>query len=260
LIFLAIPSLRELELNELEWWSNWSEAKLFGPNSFLLVSDRLPEYFFNRAGFLECDGSDSAEIALIEDEFAKRSSPSTFVVPESCQRTIDQLKGSGYSQIDRMAVMALEEPKFRNVNGVAVEPLVSGNVKDWCRTYLLSFYGEVSLLPQVSELAMGFVKKPEVRLFAGFIDQQMAGVLATYRTEGLVGVYCVGTLPDFRHRGVAGALLSSASDYAESKGMRLILQTFFSDSMEDYYRARGFRRLYVKDVLQKGGPNPGGSA
>ncbi len=239
-----------MELNELQWWSNWSDATLYGENSYLLHSDCFNEYFFNRAGFLDCEAK-TAEVAAIEREFANRALAPHFVVPESCNEVIASLKRSGYTSLDKMAVMMLGGPKFKTGQGVAAKRIDAGGIDGWCRTYLLSFYGETALLPYVSGIAGRLVDKREVALLAGMVGNETAGVVATFQSGGLVGVYCVGTLPKFRRMGVASALLEAANGLARSSGSRLILQTLISDSAEDFYVAGGFKRIYIKDVLRK---------
>jgi len=87
------------------------------------------------------------------------------------------------------------------------------------------------------------------------MGDETAGVLAIFRTEGLAGVYCVGTVPKHRRRGVAGALLSKAEAIAGNEGRRLILQSLASDVSARFYLERGFKALYCKQLLSKENSN-----
>ena len=83
------------------------------------------------------------------------------------------------------------------------------------------------------------------------MGDETAGVLAIFRTEGLAGVYCVGTVPQHRRKGVAASLLSNAKAIAGAEGRHLFLQSLASDGTLRYYLQRGFRVLYSKQLLSR---------
>ena len=75
--------------------------------------------------------------------------------------------------------------------------------------------------------------------------------MAMFRTRGIVGAYCVGTVPEFRKKGVATALLARARQIATEEGRSLILQTLNSDGVLQFYLRRGFEVIYSKKVLTR---------
>ena len=81
------------------------------------------------------------------------------------------------------------------------------------------------------------------------VDGHTAGVLAVFRTPGVAGVYCVGTAPEFRNRGVASSLIATARKVADGEGRALILQTLTSDGALPFYLKRGFVEMHSKSVL-----------
>jgi GNAT superfamily N-acetyltransferase len=90
-----------------------------------------------------------------------------------------------------------------------------------------------------------------VTFFAAERDGKTLGVLAAFRTPGLLGVYCVGTLGIHRSIGVASSLIHEASRMAAAEGRLLILQTIASEDAEGFYAKRGFHRLYVKKLMRR---------
>ena len=60
------------ELNEVSWWSNWTEASWLSRNAYLLFSQEFDEYFFNRGGFLKITPDSSKSIEPMEREFEAR--------------------------------------------------------------------------------------------------------------------------------------------------------------------------------------------
>jgi GNAT superfamily N-acetyltransferase len=80
----------------------------------------------------------------------------------------------------------------------------------------------------------------------------VVGEMALFRREGLLGAYCVGTVPERRRAGVASEMLSYASAKADEQGLALVLQTFAEDHAEPFYLKRGFKTIFRKSVLSAG--------
>jgi N-acetylglutamate synthase-like GNAT family acetyltransferase len=247
--------VRDLELNEVGWWSHWGEIKWFGNNAWVLTSEHFEEQFFNRGGFIECE-SNSRDIEEMENLFAQRNLAPCFFVRESCAQTLAHMKQTGYEEIDGMAVMTPRRPGLKEGGeGIEVSVVSGTTLRDWVRVYLLSFYGDLSLTKPVSEIIGSVRDRPEVAFLMGTVEDEAAGALALYRTKNLLGVYCVGTLPEFREKGVAATMLCRAKNTAVSEHRQLVLQTILSDGYTGFYNARGFDTLYVKSLLAAG-PRP----
>ena len=100
-------------------------------------------------------------------------------------------------------------------------------------------------------IARRLVEKRSTTLLEAKLDGAVAGVMAIFRTPSLAGIYCVGTVPRFRRRGVAGSLLRRASEIATAESRLMMLQTLRSDRVEEFYKKRGFTRLYQKCFMEK---------
>lgn len=241
---------RDLELNEIGWWSHWANVHWTGETSYVMLSSDFDEYFFNRAGFVDCVGGQDA-IPKIEAEFEALARPSCFSVQEECGEVAAMLESRGYVTFDRMSVMQLDRPKFKTAAGLKVlsgEEIVTG---EWAAAYSLSFYGDLGMQDSVSLIVDRLRMEPSVTLFAGERDGKSLGVLATFRTPGLLGVYCVGTLGKHRSMGVASSLIHEASRMAVTEGRLLILQTIASEKVEGFYAKGGFHRLYLKKLMSR---------
>ena len=134
---------------------------------------------------------------------------------------------------------------------VVVEPARGSGLADWSKVYLLSFYGDLGLMAPVNEVVQALGHLRRETLLIGRLEGRPAGVVALFRTPGVLGVYCVGTLPEFRGRGVAETLLESARRIGVSEDRRMVIQTIRSDGYEAYYLRRGFKTLYLKALLSK---------
>ena len=66
-----------------------------------------------------------------------------------------------------------------------------------------------------------------------------------------VGIYCLGTLPEKRNRGIAKTLMMTAEGYAARSGSKyLTLQTVVRDGVTPMYEKMGFNVEFERDVLQ----------
>jgi len=241
---------RELELNELGWWGNWAELEWMGKDAYVLTSDEMPEVFFNRGGLLTCGGFTSSMNGL-ERRFRTLGFAPAIMVYESCSGATNSLLRRGYQRIDTMTVLAaIKHSTLRG--GSEVEVVEARSREGWSRAYLSAFYGDLGLLPVV-ERAISHIRKAESTLLEARLGGKVAGVLALHRTSRLVGAYCVGTVPRFRRRGVAGALLARAREIASSERRTVVLQSLDSDGNSGFYLRRGFVVLYSKALVQKKG-------
>lgn len=247
---MVVPRQIDCEQNEVRWWSSWARVRWFGRSAWLLMSDRFPEYFMNRGGFLDCEAG-SQRFRDIEVEMVKRGRAPHFFVQESCTKTARLMLDSGYRVVDSMAIMSPGLVRMRKNPEVKVEVASGEGLVGWSKAYLQSFYGSLELLPAATDVVRSLRRLEQATLMVGRVNNRVAGVLALFRTRGLLGVYCVGTVPQFRKRGVALTMLETAHGISKSENRQAILQTILSDGYEPYYIKRGFKRLYLKKLLRK---------
>lgn len=244
-----MANYNDLELNEAGWWSYWTDLQWFAEKSYVMLSSEFGEYFFNRAGFLDCDEGRN-DIAMIEAKFGAVGKAPCFSVHSGCKELVDILETRGYRSFDEMSVMQLDSPRFKKATGLTVLQGQDVGTKEWAATYARSFYGDLSLVGPVTRVLDRLAGDTSVVLFAGKKNGSTLGVLAAFRTPGLLGVYCVGTIEEQRETGVAGSLIHEANDVASAEGRRLALQTIVSDGVEEFYARGGFRRLYLKQLMK----------
>lgn len=218
-----------------------------------MLSHNFDEYFFNRAGFLEC-GDVEAVLPAAERAFEAASRSPCFTVPEDCGGVTQILMSNGYETFDRMSVMRLVDPGFRTSAELNLASGQAVDAADWATTYSLSFYGDLRAKESVTSIATRVMREPSVTLIEGRSAGRVAGVLAAFRTPGILGVYCVGTLNECRRSGVAGSLLCKAGQIALSEGRDLVLQTIVSDGVSEFYIRGGFKELYSKLLMGKRNP------
>jgi predicted N-acetyltransferase YhbS len=251
---LESASAKDIELNEANWWSHWADVRWMGQGSYVMLSSDFDEYFFNRAGFVDC-GAGKGEIARMEAEFETAGRPPCFSIQNECKELVAVLNSRGYTAFDEMSVMQLSQLGLERANDLKVLRGEDLDTTTWAVTYSLAFYGDHSQQAPVARIIDRLAREPSVTLLAGEKDKEMVGVLAAFRTPGLLGVYCVGTLESSRGMGVAGSLIHEANKVASAEARVLVLQTIVSDGAEGFYARGGFRRLYMKHLMQRKASN-----
>ena len=154
----------------------------------------------------------------------------------------------GFMEILSMAVKNFPE----STKKTTVEEGV--NFKLWNQIFMSSYsippYWEDELVRR-EEL---FSTLHETKLFIARNPQnKMAGCMLTHRMPSdYLGIYCVGTLPEMRHQGVASALIAEAARIAADNGCRyLTLQTITADGVVPLYLKLGFNIEFRRVVLQR---------
>ena len=247
------PSREDTELNEARWWSNWARLTWLDSAGYLLTSGDFGEPFFNRACILNCRGVD-ATVAWAEERLTAQGTGPIITIFDSCNKAARGLRASGYRRVDRMTVM-LSSGQGKSASQAPVTINGRPAADNWTRAYLEAFYGDKELAPTVTPIVVRLLKLRSVTLLEARTEGETAGVLAIFRTRGLAGVYCVGTIPEHRSKGVASALLSKATAMAAAEGRHLILQALASDVPSSFYLERGFRILYSKQMMSKESSN-----
>lgn len=250
---------RLYELNEIGWWAHWAEVRWFDEISYVILSNDFPEPLFNHCSLLAPHPDPEEIVEKATSAFDAVKAEPSFILPEapSFMALRESLLSRGYIRIDRMAVLELASPDLPSCG--SFELMRANEVEEWASSYLLSFYGELSLLSPVTKAVAKASEDPACRLLLAKLEGKPVGTLALYQTDRFAGAYCVGVLPAYRKAGVATALLQLASQLAEKDGKKLILQTFLSESVEGFYLKRGFMKVFIKDVFVKRATNIPGS-
>ncbi len=239
------------ELNEVEWWANWGHLTWFADSCYGLLSQDFKEPLFNRVGFIDSKVQLRTILPSIRRWYARKLLKPSFFLRDS--RNYDSLynevTAEGYSMLDKHFVMSLDDPKFTRPGSVVCTFVDERRADEWSTAYLSAFYGEDLLFTPVLDSVRRALRRGKSKLLLAEFQGQIAGTLAIHTRAGYSGVYCVGTLPELRGRGVATGMLSEAFRLTQRLGTKFILQTFASDAVEGLYLKLGFRRAYSKRVL-----------
>jgi hypothetical protein len=172
------------EINEVSWWSHWTEVVWFGREAYLLASKDFGEYFFNRAGFLKVTTHSGALVEGIEAEFQSRGLiPHVFVQSDVLHPgLLQKFAKRGYRIADQMSVMEMDEPSFSVNRDLTLEMGNRERVEDWVDVYLRAFYGNTELASKVTPIIRRISMTTEAGLLLASLDGKAVGALAIFRS------------------------------------------------------------------------------
>lgn len=172
------------------------------------------------------------------------------LVFESCGAASKRLLEQGYARVDTMSVFASKAPvQWEAPPGWEIG--ATRSIETWADAYVRAFYGREDLATTVAPVLARLSTAKDVTLLESRLKGETAGVLAIFRTPGIGGVFCVGTVPEYRRLGVATGMLAKAIQMVEKEGSRLVLQALASEGSVDFYMRRGFEIMYSKQVLER---------
>ncbi|MDA4111404.1 MAG: GNAT family N-acetyltransferase [Thaumarchaeota archaeon] len=161
----------------------------------------------------------------------------------------------GFRVIEKMEIMS-------KVIGDSVMP-VSGqifvdetkDIEKWNATFVRSFGIVDTWRPELRSRGKLIVENSSTVLLLARekeISAEASGCsLLHFFPEGLVGVYCVGTVPERRFKGVARSLMLKAESIAKQRKSNLILlQTLASDGVFPMYQKMGYGIDFERIVMQ----------
>ena len=134
---------------------------------------------------------------------------------------------------------------------------VTRDVDLWNRTFMRSYDIPDSWSDELLARENNFLDDPRtVLLLAEDLETHAKGagcILLHAEPADWMGVYCVGTVPESRHKGIANEMMYMSESIALSRGCKyLTLQTIESDGVTPMYQKVGYQIQFERDILQAG--------
>jgi GNAT superfamily N-acetyltransferase len=162
---------------------------------------------------------------------------------------------SGYRITDRMEILSktIGKEKQNPETSESYTTSTTTDVEEWNDVFMASYsiptYWKNELFRRESEALNDgrtkFVISRDSR------SSRASGCLLTFvLPDSCLGVYCVGTIPELRGKGIARRMLHFAEKIALEHGCnRLTLQTLTSDHVAPMYKKIGYKTEFERDIL-----------
>lgn len=207
--------------NAREYWLGYGAQKQ-RRKGYLLFRSGVADAQLN--GVVSFDGTRVAE-ELTEIEQTFSGLPWLWWVgPDSDDTTAADLAEHGYQEVGAMPVMAVALDSVRSdppPHGLEIRQVGSAaELTAWVHCYTSAFgiqapHEDIARL----EAARSETSDTLVR-YSGYVDGRLVGTAALYQHEEIAGVYVVGTLKEYRGRGIGTALTAAALNAGRERGLR----------------------------------------
>ena len=211
--------------------------------------------FFNHLTLKEIGDSNSNEDTLDKaiTIFKKNGLSPTVFVPEYFQSGhIDELlKKNGFKLIDILITLRYNQ-------SISVleheEEIIRINSKDnllgkWVNVFSRSFNTPRSWNTETQRIIERISALSNYSLYAAVENNEVTGVGARLSRDKVSGLYCLGTNPANRKKGVATSIVRKAiQDTVLDGDTDFCLQTLKSDKLSEFYRKLGFKVAYKKKI------------
>ncbi len=224
-----------MEENEWAFCSLWSKRIRIDCATALLNPTLKDDYFFNRATIENCD----IPYSQVASVFWKEGM--------DCHLYFKVQPPRELRTVDTMYILKSVKKEAGLNRSVKVRLAKPSDATTWvdlfCKSFsVLEWKGEVSHIIAANSNKMD--------LLLAYKGNTPAGCAAIFNKSDLMGLYCLGTVPMQRSKGVAASILNYAKTFAADHNLPLFLQTFGSEKLLDLYRARGFEVVYTKSICE----------
>jgi hypothetical protein len=259
--FLGLTTRDLIEENESEFSALWAHRfKELRCADFFINVDFPGDYFYNKTKILSPCSAPHLLIAEAKRIFFANKLDCFVHSHESLEfeNTNNILEDAGFSCIDTMLVFSaghdtLAVTEFSSSYETEFLRLIAvdkASVSIWVDLFCKAFNAE-DWNQQISNLTVANYSRFSLQLLMTKSDSVYvpAACALLFCHKKVMGLYCLGTLPEFRRKGLATKILKSSILMARDNGMKLFfVQSFLKDGFATIYNKVGLNMEYKKRV------------
>jgi len=241
-----------MEANETAFCSLWTVHIRIHDCADLFVNEKLVgDYFFNRLNPFVCEDA-TAAIEEASNVCLRKGMDCYVYIHDKNTDVQNCLSAAGFKWIDTMQTLRAESERVEYDNEkIHVVRVDLRSIPSWVDAFCRSF-DALEWKSEVKEkIDLHFKKMILLLSYFRVSDSSIkqAGCAALFPNQGLMGLYCLGTISNFRGRGVAKKMIDVSLRIAQQRGLDLLfLQTFTNEGLFPLYKKLGFRFVYKKRV------------
>ncbi len=229
--------ISDVEENDLGFTNIWSKSVQL-ECGILFVNPQLPDdIFFDKLTNVTCANERMLDDSLL---LFRQNNTKPFVYSLEHPALESLLSRKGFVHYDTQHVLVNKtksstKPKIRKIS--------NDDSVLWTKTFCQA-YDCQEWLESVNEIVKNSHNSVEYVL-----DESANSCMALYQKNSIMGLYCLGTIPSMRNKGLAASLINFAIHEVNQKKLELLmLETYERDNLLDFYAKLGFEKLYQKKV------------
>ncbi len=202
------------------------------------VNEELPnDIFFNKLTDLTCISDQTIDGAVT---LARRYHTIPYVYALNNQKLEEKLVAKNFHLRDTQHVLTKNPDMTLNSSAY----MISNNESMLWSTIFCQAYDCHDWITSVDKIVRQSIGPIEY-----YIDKSASSCVALYENNSILGLYCLGTMPDMRRKGLAASLIGFALNEVKRRNLELLmLETYGLDGLLDFYLKLGFKEEYKKNI------------
>jgi GNAT superfamily N-acetyltransferase len=259
--FLGLTTRDLIEENESEFSSLWAQRfREIECADFYVSADFPGDYFFNKTKILSPCSNTHLLITQAKRIFFSNNLDCFIHSHEGheFEKTNNILENAGFSCVDTMLIFStgqdtlhITESKSRyETDLIQIITVDKESVSIWVDVFCKAFNAE-DWYHQIYNVTATNYSRFNLQLLMIRSDSVFvpAACALLFCHKKVLGLYCLGTLPKFRRRGLASQILKSSILTARDKRMKLFfVQSFMNDGYATMYNKVGLDMEYKRRV------------
>lgn len=240
-------NIEYIDDNESSFCYLWSRAHQKIDCIELFSNDKLgDDYFFNRLNIrYPCNNV----VEILNSIKSKRANDiNTYYIHLICYT-----KNSINLSLPKFGTMKIlgfdvNNNYVLNTKKIEIEQVYKDNLEEWIDIFCKSF-DSLRIKDEVTSIISKHYRKLTLLVAHYNLDQATypAGCCLLFEKNNNIGLYCLGTVRDFRNKGVARQLIGNAIKIAKDNDYNtLVLQSLTEEKYDEFYKKLGFKTIYKK--------------
>ena len=230
--------MSKIESNDMGFTGMWSSKTKFDCGILYSNPKFSDDVFFNKLTGVTCVSEDMVDKAI--DHFRKNNLV-PYVYSVNYPEFDSLLEKKGFSHYDIQHVL---KRRITHTEETGAVKITHDSIDVWTQIFCKAYD-----CPTWSESVTSILEK-SLQSVGYFVDESGSSCMALYEKDSVLGLYCLGTVPNKRNRGTATSLIDFASSEVHSKNLEfLMLETYGKDNLLEFYSKLGFEQVYSKTVF-----------
>jgi len=229
----------KIEENDSGFTSNWSSVTNHDSGDLFSNSNLPDDPFFNKLTNIRRISYKIIDQAI---SIFQNNNLHLFVHVIDNPPLEDYLLEKGFSYHDTLHVLKnTSVPK----GDFPIKKILGNDSKLWTEIFC-NAYDCAGWLNEVNKIVQNSTSKVDY-----YVDSDFnASCVALYEKNSILGLYCLGTNPDKRKKGLAKLHVNHALNIVKEKSLNfLMLETFEKDRLLEFYSKLGFTKIYEKRIF-----------
>ncbi|MGE5782681.1 MAG: GNAT family N-acetyltransferase [Nitrososphaerales archaeon] len=246
-------------MNELEFCSYWVKNYQIDLSTNIFVNSDFPDdYFFNRIiskaskSKVINEGISNSKVFLTENALR-----GFFHLQNLNKQVIKHLEKNHFHYIDTIYTLVSPSKIVKLYKkGPSVNVKETNNIKDWNDIFCKSF----RITRRITHVKQVLYKNRErfIFLLAEVSEKTNnrkipVGCCLLFENYGCMGLYCLGTIPEYRNKGIARTVIKKCLETANLKGFsNVFLHTLLNDDYMNFYNKLNFKIVDKSTIFSFG--------